>query len=268
MLHLTHTNRVRAEESRCTPVALTVLVPAYNEEKSIADTIHSLQGQTVRPDEIIVIDDCSADDAARIARGLGVAVFRPPQNTGSKPGAQNFALPWVRTPLVMPIEDLFAFTFYKQIQNYYEKPLIASGCFSMYGTELPRAHGGWQTRTLAEDMDLTWSLFRSGQKVRFAPEAVCSPIEPHDYAFMRKQLKRWSHGFVQNVTLHCRGLFDVPAILVPVLVGAARRGEMRRALASVPAFLVLRTVNAVLFLRAAWSEWVMRKSFRIYEKGH
>jgi hypothetical protein len=57
-------------------------------------------------------------------------------------------------------------------------------------------------------------------------------------------------------------------VLVPVVVGAARRGEMKKALASVPAFLVLRTVNAVFFLRAAWSEWVVRESFRVYEKGH
>jgi biofilm PGA synthesis N-glycosyltransferase PgaC len=337
---------------------VTVLVPAYNEAESVADTIRSLQTQTVRPAEILVIDDCSTDDTGNVARALGVTVIRPPQNTGSKAGAQNFALPWVRTPFVMAvdadtslapnaierlcdafanpevgaacgfvlprhvrslwergryIEYLFAFTFYKQVQDYYEKPLIASGCFSIYRTDVLRAHGGWQTRTLAEDMDLTWSLFRSGQKVRFVPEAVCYPIEPHNYAFMRKQLKRWSHGFIQNVTLHWRGLLDVPflraavavsiwdatlasfvyllllpalaiafrnpwlllgyvidvpAVLVPVVVGAARRGEMKKALASVPAFLVLRTVNAVFFLRAAWSEWVVRESFRVYEKGH
>jgi len=358
MRHLTHTHRARTDEALRTSGQVTVLVPAYNEAESITDTIRSLQTQTVRPAEIIVIDDCSSDDTGNVAHALGVTVMHPPENTGSKAGAQNFALPWVRTPFVMAvdadtslapdaieqlcdafadsevgaacgfvlprhvrslwergryIEYLFAFTFYKQIQDYYEKPLIASGCFSIYRTEVLRAHGGWQTRTLAEDMDLTWSLFRSGQKVRFVPEAVCYPIEPHNYAFMRKQLKRWSHGFVQNVTLHWRGLLDVPflraavavsiwdatlasfvyllllpalaigfrspwlllgyvidvpAVLVPVLVGAVRRGETRKALASVPAFLVLRTVNAVFFLRAVWSEWVMRESFRVYEKGH
>src|SRR5829696_1436522 len=51
---------------------LTVLVPAYNEAGSIADTIRSLQAQTVPIDEIVVVDDCSTDDTARIARGFGV----------------------------------------------------------------------------------------------------------------------------------------------------------------------------------------------------
>ena len=56
------------------------------------------------------------------------------------------------------VEYLLAFSFYKPIQDHYGKPLIASGCFSIYRTEVLRAHGGWQTRTMAEDMDLTWTM--------------------------------------------------------------------------------------------------------------
>ena len=38
------------------------------------------------------------------------------------------------------IEYLLAFSFYKPIQDHYAKPLIASGCFSIYRTErLPSA---------------------------------------------------------------------------------------------------------------------------------
>jgi biofilm PGA synthesis N-glycosyltransferase PgaC len=162
-------------------------------------------------------------------------------------------------------------------------------------------------------MDLTWTFYQNGRGVRFVPEAVCYPVEPHDLDFLSKQLRRWSHGFVQNVRLHWRGLLgvpflrqtvavafwdaivaafiylmvlpvlaltlgnpwlllgyviDVPAVAVPVLAGAAARGEVRRALASLPAFFVLRTVNAVHFLKAAWLEFVMKRSLHVYEKGH
>ena len=61
---------------------------------------------------------------------------------------------------------------------------------------------------------------------------------------------------------------DAPAILIPVLVGAAPRREIGRALASFPAFFLLRTVSAVFFLSAICSEWVMGRRFLIYEKGH
>ncbi len=351
-------NRLRPHRLSGDLAPVTVIIPAYNEAESIADTIESLQRQTLGAAEIIVVDDCSTDETAMVAQSLGVRVVQPPSNTGSKAGAQNFALRLVETPFTMAIdadtsldsqaiarlmpvfwdsavaaacgfvlprhvrtiwergryiEYLFAFTFYKQVQDFYGKPLIASGCFSVYRTDVLREHGGWGTRTLAEDMDLTWSLYQSGHGVRFVPEAVCYPIEPHNLTFMSKQLKRWSHGFVQNVRLHWRGLvhvpylrsavavslwdatlaavayfialpvlaiafanpwlllgyvIDAPAVAVPALIGAAKRGETMKALASLPAFLVLRVVNAMFFLRAAWTELVLRKAFHVYEKGH
>src|SRR3954471_12163197 len=85
--------RRRLERPISRPVApVTVLVPAYNEAASVGDTIRSLQAQTLAPAEIIVIDDCSTDDTAAVARALGVRVLRPSKNTGSKAGAQNYAL--------------------------------------------------------------------------------------------------------------------------------------------------------------------------------
>jgi cellulose synthase/poly-beta-1,6-N-acetylglucosamine synthase-like glycosyltransferase len=336
---------------------LTVIIPAYNEADSIADTIRSLQQQTRVPDEILAIDDCSTDATAEVAEALGVRVLRPPQNTGSKAGAQSFALEQVETEMVMAIdadttldpeaierllpafedrevtaacgsvlprfvhtlwergryvEYLLAFGFFKRVQDHYGKPLISSGCFSIYRTAELRALGGWSTRTMAEDMDLTWTVYEAGHKVRFLPEAVSYPIEPHNYAFISKQLRRWSHGFVQNVRLHKRSLLrlgylrsivavafwdallaslaylvlipalaiaidplillayliDAPVVMVPVLWQAAERGEVRRALASMPSFFVLRVVNGAFMLKALWDEFVVGRPLLVYEKGH
>lgn len=234
---------------------VTVLVPAYNEAETVGDTIRSLLAQSVPAAEIIVIDDFSSDNTGDVARALGVTVVRPPMNTGSKAGAQNFALGLVTTEFTLAIdadtivapnaielfmvemanpetaaacgfvvpryvrsvwergryiEYLLAFSFYKPIQDHFGKPLIASGCFSIYRTDVLRAHGGWQMRTMAEDMDLTWSMYTAGRRVRFIPEAVCYPIEPHNFHFMSKQLRRWSHGFMQNVQLHRTNLLGIP----------------------------------------------------------
>jgi poly-beta-1,6-N-acetyl-D-glucosamine synthase len=243
---------------------LTIIVPAYNEVDSIADTIRSLLSQTRPPTEIIVVNDCSTDHTEEVARSCGVTVITPPQNTGSKAGAQNFALTRVETELTMAIdadttlapdaiekllpalddgevvaacgfvvpryvrtmwergryiEYLFAFTFYKRVQDHYDKPLISSGCFSVYRTEVLRATGGWPTRTMAEDMDLTWSFYQAGHKIRFIPDAVCEPIEPHNFNLMRKQLRRWSHGFIQNVKIHWKGALGVPFLRLAIGVG-------------------------------------------------
>lgn len=243
---------------------LTVLIPAYNEEASIADTIRSVQAQTVPPDEIIVIDDCSKDRTGDVARSLGVTVLRPEKNGGSKALALNHALPHVRSAITLAIdadtvlapdaiekllpafddpmvasacgsviprhvntlwergryiEYLFAFTLHKPIQDYYDRPLIASGCFSAHRTEALRAHGGWNTRTVAEDMDLTWCIIESGQKVRYVPEAVSYPIEPHNFHFMSKQLSRWCAGFIQCTRVHWKDLLEVPVLRSAVAVG-------------------------------------------------
>jgi biofilm PGA synthesis N-glycosyltransferase PgaC len=55
-------------------------------------------------------------------------------------------------------------------------------------------------------MDLTWTFYQYGWGVRFIPEAVSYPIEPHDLRMMRIQLRRWSHGLVQNLKLHWSGV--------------------------------------------------------------
>jgi biofilm PGA synthesis N-glycosyltransferase PgaC len=88
----------------------------------------------------------------------------------------------------------------------------------MYRVDALRAIGGWSNRTLAEDMDLTWTLYAKRKSVRFVPEAVCYPIEPHDFRFLSCQLRRWSHGFFQNVMLHWRALLEQPYLRMTVVV--------------------------------------------------
>ncbi|MFN9971316.1 MAG: glycosyltransferase family 2 protein, partial [Phycisphaerae bacterium] len=76
---------------------LTVLIPAYNEGKFVADTIKSVQAQSVHVDHIIVIDDCSTDNTGDVARACGpeIVVIRPPKNCGSKATALNFGMEYV-----------------------------------------------------------------------------------------------------------------------------------------------------------------------------
>lgn len=344
-------------------VPVTVLIPAFNEANFISDTIRSVLAQNVDVDDIIVIDDRSTDGTGDVARALGVTVVRPERNSGSKAGALNHGLSFVKSEFTLAIdadtilapdaveklvaatdtgdlardakvagtcgyvvprhvrtvwergryiEYLFAFTIYKPIQDYYERPMIASGCFSMYRTSVLNELEGWPSRTLAEDMDLTWTCYERGYRIRFVQDAVCYPVEPHSFGFMRKQLKRWTRGFFQCVRVHWKDLLqvpylrtivavglwdstvatlaffvmlpllvflispifllgyfiDLPAVLVPVLFKAHQRGEVGKALASIPGFYVLRVVNGLFVLSAFWNEVILRRSLKTFEKGH
>ena len=49
---------------------LSVIIPVYNEAKHIGNCLSSLQGQTLKPKEIIVIDDSSTDDTKDVILNL------------------------------------------------------------------------------------------------------------------------------------------------------------------------------------------------------
>ncbi len=322
---------------------LTVIVPAYNERESMrivvvddcstdgtGDVARMLDVSVVRPSSntgskagaqnvaLATIDTefTMAIDADTTLAPDAIEKLLEAFDDSKVAAACGFVIPryvktlWERARYV---EYLLAFTWYKPIQDYYRKPLISSGCFSMYRTNVLKEHDGWQTRTLAEDMDLTWSLHEHGYDVRFVPEAVCYPIEPHNFAFMSTQLRRWSHGFLQNVRLHWRAVLDVPylrvfvmvaawdailaslayvvlipllvvffsmpilllayfidlpLVMIPVVVTARKRKEILKAVSSLPCFMVLRLLNSYFILEAFVSEFVLKRSFNTYLKGH
>jgi len=242
---------------------VAVLIPAYNEARSIADTLRSVYGQSLVPDTIIVIDDCSTDATGEVARTMGATVVRTPRNRGCKAHALNYGLGFVASPFIVTIdadtaldrsglerlmrafrdpsvagacgfaiprhvntlwergryiEYLFGFGFFKTVQDYYDRPLLASGCFSAFRTDALVAAGGWPSRTVAEDTDLTWTLYVAGKGVRFVPDAVCYPIEPRDLRFLCRQLRRWNCGFIQTVKVHWRDVVRIPMLGTNVAV--------------------------------------------------
>lgn len=66
---------------------LSVIIPNYNKEKFIEKTILSVENQTLVPDEIIVVDDCSTDNSCEIVRNLqkkysNIKLFEKEKNSG------------------------------------------------------------------------------------------------------------------------------------------------------------------------------------------
>lgn len=68
---------------------ISCIVPAFNEEERIAGVLKPVT-QTPGVDEVIVIDDGSADNTATIARGFkGVTVYHHPVNRGKAEAVKN-----------------------------------------------------------------------------------------------------------------------------------------------------------------------------------
>ena len=74
------------------PGRIVVLVPAHDEATLVGEALESLAAQTRIPDEVIVIDDRSADLTRVVALGHDVVVMSTVDNLDRKAGALNQVL--------------------------------------------------------------------------------------------------------------------------------------------------------------------------------
>lgn len=90
------------------PPLVTVIIPALNEEKTINWTVRSLQEQSYRHLQIIVVDDGSTDRTAEICRRLSrnhrIEYFRFSERAG-KSAVLNFGLRFARGEFVVFVDS-------------------------------------------------------------------------------------------------------------------------------------------------------------------
>jgi succinoglycan biosynthesis protein ExoO len=78
--------------------AVTVVIPAYNAERTIAEAIRSVHEQSFQNVEIIVVNDCSSDNTAERVLSLfdrRIKLLHTPRNIGCS-GARNIAISHAR----------------------------------------------------------------------------------------------------------------------------------------------------------------------------
>lgn len=117
---------------------LAVIVPAYCEEEGLPATLDSLLRQTVPPEQVIVIDDCSPDRTRAVAEsyaarfGGRLTVVTPTPGTGSKAGAQNHGLNFVTCDLVLPVDadTVLADDYVELLKPVFDddRVAVAAGC--------------------------------------------------------------------------------------------------------------------------------------------
>ena len=283
---------VAADECAPTRAGVTVIVPAYNDAASIAETIESLQRQALPPVEIIVVDD-SDDGTGELASALGATVLRPASNAGSKAGAQTFALRAVSTELVMAVDADTALAP-DAIETPIE-PVADSGVAAASGYALPRpVKTLWQRGRYIEYL-FEFSFFKQIQDYLREAAHLHACFSVHRTNVLRnlggwstrtsrlegevrtrrgvlpdraaqpwvhaEALRPWSHGFVQNMRLHWQGVLQLGYLRSLIAVACYD------ALFASLAFVVLLPIPAIVFHAALPARVRPRRAGRDHPRG-
>lgn len=89
----------------------SVVIPTYNAESFVAETIESVLTQTVLPGEIVVVDDCSTDDTRKLLRQLAknspveIRVIKTRKNSGGPSRPYNVGIEAARNELVLLLDQ-------------------------------------------------------------------------------------------------------------------------------------------------------------------
>jgi cellulose synthase/poly-beta-1,6-N-acetylglucosamine synthase-like glycosyltransferase/peptidoglycan/xylan/chitin deacetylase (PgdA/CDA1 family)/spore germination protein YaaH len=128
--------RLLRHQDRRVPVTYTpgvsVIVPAYNEERVVAQTIASLLSQKYDGDmEIVVVDDGSSDDTARVvekAYGDHPQVSLHRKANGGKASALNYGIAQARHEIVIGLDadTLFADDTVSELVQPLADPAVAA----------------------------------------------------------------------------------------------------------------------------------------------
>jgi glycosyltransferase involved in cell wall biosynthesis len=83
---------VQPNSAAVAPPRVSVIVPLFNGEAFVAETLRSVGAQTLAAFEIIVVDDGSTDASIRVARSAGVPFTLLEQQRSGVSGARNAGL--------------------------------------------------------------------------------------------------------------------------------------------------------------------------------
>lgn len=151
---------------------VSILIPAYNSEKWIRDTIKSALGQTWPQKEIIIVDDGSSDNTLRIAREFESKSLKViTQGNKGASSARNKALSIAQGEYIqwLDADDLLAPDKISQQFKYND--------------------GGQNSRIL---LSSAWGRFYfRHQKARFISNSLCQDLEPVEWLYKKMNENAW-----------------------------------------------------------------------------
>jgi len=229
---------------------VSFIVPAYNEEDSIANTLNALLAinYPAGKKEIVVVNDESKDRTAEIVKSFckkypKIIKLLDKKNSG-KADSVNQALKIVKGQLVAITDadsypepealmkmvgyfeedpevaavtsrvlvknkknfiekfqdfDYHVIAWSRKVLDYIGCVYVTNGPLSIYQTALLREVGGFDTKNLTEDIEITWRLLSKGYKTKMSYDATVYTTTPSKFGRWINQRTRWNIGGLQTV---------------------------------------------------------------------
>lgn len=95
----------------------------------------------------------------------------------------------------------------RKILDYVDSVYVTNGPLSMYRTEDVKKVGGFDTKNLTEDIELTWNLLSKGYKTKMSYSAKVYTVVPDNLKVWINQRVRWNLGGLQTIYKYRKNAF-------------------------------------------------------------
>ncbi|WP_207496971.1 glycosyltransferase family 2 protein [Aridibaculum aurantiacum] len=123
-------------------------------------------------------------------------------------------LPDQYLPRIQALEYIRAFLLGRMAWSKLNGLLLISGAFGAFDKEIAIKAGGYNHKTVGEDMELVVRMRRYMEekklpyKVAFIPDPLCWTEAPNNYKILGRQRNRWTRGTIETLWLHKKMFFN------------------------------------------------------------
>jgi cellulose synthase/poly-beta-1,6-N-acetylglucosamine synthase-like glycosyltransferase len=126
-------------------------------------------------------------------------------------------------PRIQVLEYLRAFLLGRMAWERLDGLLLISGAFGAFDKEIAVLSGGYDTKTVGEDMELVVRMRRYMHEnnmpytVSFIPDPLCWTEAPESIKIFKKQRSRWMRGTIETLWTHRKMFFNPQFKLLGIL---------------------------------------------------
>jgi len=259
--------------------SISVLVPAWNEEKTIEETIDHIFRIDYPIKELIVLNDGSTDKTKEIVERLlkkypklklinkknsgkgdslnaGLKVAKGELvvvvDADSYPDKESFKklvgffddekvgaatcvfVPRNRNKFIekMQVIEYNIIAFTRKLLGYVDAIYVTPGPLAMYRKTALNKIGGFDTKNMTEDIEITWRLIQAGYKRKMCLSTNATTTVPDNLKAWYIQRRRWNVGGLQCMAKYKKtflkknmlGMFVLPFFILQLFLGVLGLG--------------------------------------------